>query len=137
MLQPVAEQGERLDEGVVAERGPVIGGPALANQGLGHQQVGIEGTASLFDHRPGVAPLSCALGVPVVRPKIAETTALGVAYLAGLAVGYWKDPGEIASQWQIDRIFEPDLSPERREELKAGWAKAVNRAKEWETPDIA
>ena len=77
------------------------------------------------------------LGVPVVRPKIAETTALGVAYLAGLAVGYWKDPGEIASQWQIDRIFEPDLSPERREELKAGWAKAVNRAKEWETPDIA
>jgi len=77
------------------------------------------------------------LGVPVVRPKIAETTALGVAYLAGLAVGYWKDPSEIASQWQIDRIFEPDLSPERREELKAGWAKAVNRAKEWETPDIA
>ena len=75
------------------------------------------------------------LGVPVVRPKITETTALGVAYLAGLAVGYWKDPGEIASQWQIDRVFEPDLSPERREELKAGWAKAVNRAKKWETPD--
>lgn len=75
------------------------------------------------------------LGVPVVRPKIAETTALGVAYLAGLAVGYWKDPSEIAGQWQIDRVFEPDLSPERREELKVGWAKAVNRAKEWETPD--
>ena len=75
------------------------------------------------------------LGVPVVRPKIAETTALGVAYLAGLAVGYWKDPSELASQWQIDRVFEPDLSSERREELKAGWAKAVDRAKEWETPD--
>ena len=75
------------------------------------------------------------LGVPLVRPKIAETTALGVTYLAGLAVGYWKDPGEIASQWQIDRVFEPDLSSERREELKAGWAKAVDRAKEWETPD--
>ncbi len=75
------------------------------------------------------------LGVPLVRPKIAETTALGAAYLAGLAVGYWKDPGEIASQWQIDRVFEPDLSSERREELKAGWAKAVDRAKEWETPD--
>lgn len=75
------------------------------------------------------------LGVPVVRPKIAETTALGVAYLAGLAVGYWKDPSEIVSQWQIDRVFDPDLSPERREELKAGWAKAVDRAKEWETPD--
>lgn len=75
------------------------------------------------------------LGVPVVRPKIAETTALGVAYLAGLAIGYWKDPSEIAGQWQIDRVFEPDLSPERREELKAGWAKAVDRAKEWKTPD--
>ena len=75
------------------------------------------------------------LGVPVVRPKIAETTALGVAYLAGLAVGYWQDPSEIASQWQIDRVFEPDLSPERREERKAGWAKAVNRAKEWATPN--
>ncbi len=77
------------------------------------------------------------LGVSVVRPKIAETTALGVAYLAGLAVGYWKDPSEIASQWQIDRVFEPALSPERREELKAGWAQAVERAKEWETPDTA
>ena len=75
------------------------------------------------------------LGVPVVRPKIAETTALGVAYLAGLAVSYWEDPSEIASQWQTDRVFEPDLSPERREELKTGWAKAVNRAKEWEKPD--
>ena len=77
------------------------------------------------------------LGVPVVRPKIAETTALGVAYLAGLAVGYWKDPSELASQWQVDRVFEPDLSPERREERKAGWAQAVDRAKEWATPDTA
>lgn len=77
------------------------------------------------------------LGVPVVRPKIAETTALGVAYLAGLAVGYWKKPSEIVNQWQIDRVFEPDLSSERRQELKADWAKAVNRAKEWETPNTA
>ncbi len=77
------------------------------------------------------------LGVPVVRPKIAETTALGVAYLAGLAVGYWKKPSEIVNQWQIDRVFEPDLSSERRDELKAGWAKAVDRTKEWETPNTA
>ena len=77
------------------------------------------------------------LGVPVVRPKISETTALGVAYLAGLAVGYWKDPSELASQWQVDRVFEPDLSPERREERKAGWAKAVDRAKDWAPPDTA
>ena len=75
------------------------------------------------------------LGVPVVRPKIAETTALGAAYLAGLAVGYWKDPDEIATQWQIDHVFEPALSPERREELRAGWTKALDRAKDWATPD--
>ncbi len=75
------------------------------------------------------------LGVPVVRPKIAETTALGAAYLAGLAVGYWKDPDEIATQWQIDHVFEPALSQERREELRAGWTKALDRAKDWETPD--
>ena len=75
------------------------------------------------------------LGVPVVRPKIAETTALGAAYLAGLAVGYWKDPGEIATQWQIDHVFEPALSQERREELRAGWTKALDRAKDWATPD--
>ena len=75
------------------------------------------------------------LGVPVVRPKIAETTALGAAYLAGLAVGYWKDPDEIATQWQIDHVFEPALSQERREELRAGWTKALDRAKDWETQD--
>ena len=75
------------------------------------------------------------LGVPVVRPKITETTALGAAYLAGLAVGYWKDPGEIATQWQMDHVFEPALSPERREELRAGWTKALDRAKDWATPD--
>ena len=106
-----------------------------ADAGLRPTQLRVDGGASvnnlLMQFQADI------LGVPVVRPKIAETTALGVAYLAGLAVGYWKDPGEIASQWQIDRVFEPDLSPERREELKAGWAKAVNRAKEWETPDTA
>ncbi len=77
------------------------------------------------------------LGVPVVRPKIAETSALGVAYLAGVAVGYWKDPSEIASQWQLERVFEPALSQDRREELTAGWAKAVDRAKDWDTPATA
>ncbi len=75
------------------------------------------------------------LDVPVVRPKIAETTALGAAYLAGLAVGYWKDPGEITTQWKIDHVFEPALSQERREELKSGWTKALDRAKDWETQD--
>ena len=71
------------------------------------------------------------LGVPVVRPKVLETTALGAAYLAGLAVGYWRDTGDITANWQIDRRFEPSMSPERARELTAGWKKAVTRAKHW------
>lgn len=104
-----------------------------ADAGLRLTQLRVDGGASLNNLLMQFQ--ADILGVPVVRPKIAETTALGVAYLAGLAIGYWKDPSEIAGQWQIDRVFEPDLSPERREELKAGWAKAVDRAKEWQTPD--
>jgi len=72
------------------------------------------------------------LGVPVVRPKVAETTALGAAYLAGLAVGYWKDQKDIAVQWQVDRKFTPSMKPAVRKRLRAGWDKALKRAKAWE-----
>ncbi len=65
------------------------------------------------------------LAVPVERPMINETTALGAAYLAGLAVGYWKDREEIAQQWNIDRHFEPTMTEGQREELYNGWKKAV------------
>ncbi|MGC5328775.1 glycerol kinase GlpK [Brevibacillus sp. SYSU BS000544] len=68
------------------------------------------------------------LGVPVERPVVNETTALGAAYLAGLAVGYWKDKSDIATQWNIDRRFEPTMSDENREELYTGWKKAVRAA---------
>jgi glycerol kinase len=68
------------------------------------------------------------LGVPVERPVVNETTALGAAYLAGLAVGYWKDQSEIAKQWNIDRTFEPSMSEEKRNELYEGWKKAVKAA---------
>ena len=71
------------------------------------------------------------LGVPVVRPKVLETTALGAAYLAGLAVGFWKDAGDIQRNWQVDRTFEPTLSRDRAGEMMAGWAKAVERSKRW------
>jgi glycerol kinase len=71
------------------------------------------------------------LGVPVVRPKVVETTALGAAYLAGLAVGYWSDPRDIAANWQIDRRFEPAMARDRAAALTAGWDKAVARAKTW------
>jgi glycerol kinase len=69
------------------------------------------------------------LGTKVIRPKVTETTALGAAYLAGLAVGYWSGVDEIQSQWQLDRAFEPEVAAS--EELMAGWNKAINAAKAW------
>ncbi|HMJ89666.1 MAG TPA: glycerol kinase GlpK, partial [Candidatus Acidoferrum sp.] len=71
------------------------------------------------------------LGVPVVRPRVAETTALGAAYLAGLAVGFWKDKSEIASQWQQDRKFTAAMRGPDRKRLMGDWAKALKRAQRW------
>ena len=71
------------------------------------------------------------LGVPVIRPKVLETTALGAAYLAGLAVGYWRDEGDIGANWQVDRRFEPTMSRDQAFKLTAEWNKAVERAKNW------
>lgn len=68
------------------------------------------------------------LNVPVQRPVINETTALGAAYLAGLAVGYWESQKEIESQWAVDRSFEPKMSEEKRKQLYNGWKKAVYAA---------
>jgi glycerol kinase len=66
------------------------------------------------------------LGVPLLRPRVAETTALGAAYLAGLATGFWSSREEIAAQWAIDRRFEPSMPRERREDLYDGWKRAVD-----------
>ena len=71
------------------------------------------------------------LGVPVERPAVTETTALGAAYLAGLAVGYWSSQEEIAKLWKSDKIFEPQMSEDERESLYAGWKKAVGRSMNW------
>ena len=71
------------------------------------------------------------LGVPVVRPRIHETTALGVAYLAGLGVGYWSSADQLAAQWQADRTFEPRMDRGNAETLLAAWRKAVERSKDW------
>ena len=71
------------------------------------------------------------LGVPVVRPRVLETTALGAGYLAGLAVGYWKDAADVAANWRVDRVFEPAMPQERVAALRSGWNKAVARAKDW------
>jgi len=71
------------------------------------------------------------LGVPVERPMVTETTALGAAYLAGLAVGFWKSEDEIAAMWQLDRRFEPNMDQSVREKLLHNWQRAVERAKAW------
>jgi glycerol kinase len=72
------------------------------------------------------------LGVAVQRPKVAETTALGAAYLAGLAVGFWSSEQEVAEQWAIDRTFEPHMSEDQRASLYKGWKRAVERSLKWE-----
>ena len=72
------------------------------------------------------------LGVPVHRPEVIETTALGAAYLAGLAVGFWKDVDEISEKWNVDRKFNPEMDAEHREKAYKGWKKAVSRSLEWE-----
>lgn len=72
------------------------------------------------------------LGVPVQRPKVAETTALGAAYLAGLAVGFWSSEQELAEHWAVDRTFEPKMSADQRDSLYAGWKRAVERSMHWE-----
>ncbi|HEY6270883.1 MAG TPA: FGGY-family carbohydrate kinase, partial [Terriglobales bacterium] len=71
------------------------------------------------------------LGIPVVRPTHAETTALGVAFLAGLAVGLWKNPEEIQAQWKVDKEFQPQRSKKEMEKLLSRWQEAVGRAKAW------
>jgi len=71
------------------------------------------------------------LGAPVYRPVVMETTALGAAYLAGLATGYWKNIGEIKNQWSVDRCFTRKMEPEKVEKLLKGWRKALSRSMNW------
>ena len=75
------------------------------------------------------------LGVPVVRPRVTETTALGAAYLAGLAVGFWQDEAELASLWCAERRFEPAMSDAQRTALLGGWRRAVQRCLHWAIAD--
>ena len=71
------------------------------------------------------------LGVPVVRPVVAETTALGAAYAAGLAVGYWRGLYDLRRNWQVDRTWQPAMDEAARKKLYRGWQRAVERAMHW------
>ena len=109
-------------------------GAALADAGLTLEELRVDGGATannlLMQFQADV------LSTPVVRPVVKETTALGAAYLAGLAVGYWTSRDEIARNWTTGRRFLPQMDPARREELFAGWRRAVARAAGWAQPQV-
>ena len=74
---------------------------------------------------------SDVLNVDVLRPECVETTALGAAYLAGIAVGYWKDLEDVRRNWALSNTFHPDMAEEKREKLLSGWKRAVKCALAW------
>ncbi|MCG8530243.1 MAG: glycerol kinase, partial [Desulfovibrionales bacterium] len=74
---------------------------------------------------------SDSLCVPVIRPKVTETTCLGAAYAAGLAVGYWTSLDDLRANWAVDKTWEPELNKEQREEGYKGWKKAIERTFDW------
>jgi glycerol kinase len=71
------------------------------------------------------------LGVPVVRPKVAETTALGAAYAAGMAVGFWNNEEDLRKNWAVDKDWKPKMGEAEREKLYKDWLKAVERTFDW------
>lgn len=119
-------------EGIAFQIAEVLGAME-ADSGIKLKELRADGGASLNNLLMQFQ--ADVLGVPVVRPAIAETTALGAAYLAGLAVGYWRDPAEIAAHWKAGRRFEPAMKSETRDKLRGEWARALERSKAWEAPE--
>ena len=74
------------------------------------------------------------LGIPVEVPEVTETTALGAAYLAGLAVGFWDSQPELSAQWRLGARYEPQMSRDEADKLYVGWQRAMERSRDWETP---
>jgi glycerol kinase len=101
-----------------------------ADAGIKLKELRVDGGASANDLLMQLQ--ADLLNVPVVRPKVAETTALGAAHLAGLAVGFWKNQADIARQWQADKHFKPAMKPVARSRITKGWVRALGRAKAWE-----
>ena len=100
-----------------------------ADSGIKLAALKVDGGASANNYL--VQTQSDISGAPVLRPQCVETTAMGAAYLAGLAVGYWNDLEEIRRNWAVDRNFSPKISPEEREKRLRGWKKAVRCTMDW------
>ena len=101
-----------------------------ADSGIELSSLRVDGGASVSNIMMQIQ--SDMIRTPVDRPKMVETTALGAAFLAGLAVGFWKDEKELSSLREVDRIFTPQMDIEERDKLYAGWKKAVKRSMDWE-----
>jgi glycerol kinase len=101
------------------------------DSGLGLKELRVDGGASRSE--PLMQFQADLLGTPVVRPKSVETTAMGAAYLAGLAVGYWESRDDITRNWAIDTTFKPARPKAEMTKLRSGWERALERAKGWET----
>jgi len=104
-----------------------------SDSGLPLTQLRVDGGASANNLLMQIQ--SDVLGIQVLRPKNAEATAMGAAYLAGLAVGYWPDVEAIERQWQIDRVFKPEMSEADRTRVRNTWNRALTRAREWEVAE--
>ena len=101
-----------------------------ADSGIRIHELRVDGGATVNDSLMQFQ--SDILQIPLVRPKILETTALGAAYLAGLATGFWKGTDELHQQWQLDKRFEPTMSAEKAAEYLHNWNKAVEKSKLWD-----
>ena len=106
----------------------------IAAAGVPVSVVRVDGGAAVNDF--AMQFQSDMLQVPVQRPQVVETTALGAAYLAGLAVGYWESQDQIAANWRLDRTYTPQMSVDRRDRLYRGWQEAVRRSRAWATEAV-
>ena len=119
-LESIAYQVRDVVEAMAADAGRGLAGLRVDGGAAGNDTL-LQFQADLLD-------------VPVERPAVAETTALGAAYLAGLAVGFWSSLDDVVRNREVDRRFEPSMEPERRERLYAGWGRAVERSRGWAAP---
>jgi glycerol kinase len=103
-----------------------------SDSGLPLAQLRVDGGAAANDLLMQIQ--ADVLGIQVVRPKNAEATAMGAAYLAGIAVGYWNDAASIGRQWEVERVFEPAMDAAERSRVRAIWRRALDRARGWELP---
>lgn len=101
-----------------------------ADTGQPLQELRVDGGASRSE--PLLQFQADLLGIPVVRPSVIETTALGAAYLAGLAVGFWSSINSISTHWRVDKTFNPMMPRGRVAEIRERWSEALGRAKNWE-----